>query len=261
MRNLSILAGCALLMLAQCDSASKKISSTTNTDPHNSSNSLDWQGGYYGITPCADCPGVATTVWLNNDMTYRVVTRYLEKQKDSTEYAGKFSWNDVGSTVMLDGEGKDAFPGGFFVGENTLSILDKSGEKVTGDRAMNYILSKENYQLLGHDWVLVELNGKPVNGDSTSGRTPHIRFHGTEGRFSGNGGCNGISGAFELKSMNSIAFLRVIRTQMACPALPLENEFLKVLETADNFNVSDTSLVLNKARMAPLARLRAVKSE
>jgi heat shock protein HslJ len=61
--------------------------------------------------------------------------------------------------------------------------------------------------------------------------------------------------------MNRIAFLRVIRTQMACPALPLENEFLKVLETADNFNVSDTSLVLNKARMAPLARLRAVKSE
>jgi heat shock protein HslJ len=250
-----------MLFFSQCDSASKKISSSTSNDQHNSSNSLDWEGAYYGVTPCADCPGIETIVWLNKDMTYRVVTRYMERQKDSTEYAGRFNWNDSGSAVILDGAGKDAFPGGFFVGENTLTLLDKDGQKITGDLAMNYILSKENYGLLGKDWVLVELNGKPLSMDSSTGRTPHIRFNEAEGRFSGNGGCNGISGAYELKGMNRISFLRVIRTQMACPALDIENEFLKVLETADNFNVSDTSLILNRARMAPLARLRAVKPE
>jgi heat shock protein HslJ len=257
-----MVAGFAVLFLfSRCDSASKKISSSAPGDQHNSSNSLDWEGAYYGVTPCADCPGIATIVRLNKDMTYRIVTRYMERQQDSTEYAGAFNWNDSGNVVTLEGDGKDAFPGGFFVGENTLALLDKDGQKVTGDLARNYILSKENYGLLEKDWVLVELNGKPVNMDSSSGRTPHIRFDGTQGRFSGNGGCNGISGAFELKGMNRVSFLRVIRTQMACPALDIENEFLKVLETADNFNVSDTSLVLNRARMAPLARLRAVKSE
>jgi heat shock protein HslJ len=262
MRNLSILAGCALMLLcSQCDSASKKISSSASGDQHNSSNSLDWEGSYYGVTPCADCPGIATIVWLNKDMTYRVVTRYMERQKDSTEYTGRFSWNDSGSVVSLEGAGKDAFPGGFLVGENTLTLLNKEGQKVTGDLAINYVLSKDNYGLLGKDWLLVELNGKPLDIDSTSGKTPHITFYEADGRFSGNGGCNGLSGAFELKGMNRISFVRVIRTQMACPALETENEFIKVLETADNFNVSDTSLVLNRARMAPLARLRAVKSE
>jgi hypothetical protein len=45
---------------------------------------------------------------------------------------------------------------------------------------------------------------------------------------------------------------------MACPELDIENELIKALETADNYNYANDKLVLNKARMAPLARFEAV---
>jgi hypothetical protein len=39
-----------------------------------------------------------------------------------------------------------------------------------------------------------------------------------------------------------------------------ETEFLKVFEMADNYSLSGTTLSLNKARMAPLARFEAVSA-
>jgi heat shock protein HslJ len=247
------------LGLSHCKPAAEQAGAATGGDQHNSSNSLDWQGVYYGVTPCADCPGIQTIVWLNEDMTYRITTRYLERQKDSTEYSGTFRWNDAGNAIILDGSGKQFFPGGFFVGESTLSVLDKEGNRMTGMLAAHYMLTKDNYRLLGKDWVLVELNGKPIGGSDSLGTPPHMRFIEAESRFAGNGGCNGLSGVFELKGMNRITFSHMIRTQMACPALDIENEFIKALETTDNFVVAGDTLVLNRARMAPLARLRAAE--
>ena len=40
--------------------------------------------------------------------------------------------------------------------------------------------------------------------------------------------------------------------------MDLEQEFLDALQNADNFNVVGDMLVLNKARMAPLARFKTV---
>jgi heat shock protein HslJ len=247
------------LGMSQCKPAAEQGGGASQGDQHNSSNSLDWPGVYYGVTPCADCPGIQTIVWLNEDMTYRITTRYLERQKDSTEYSGTFRWNDAGNAIVLDSSGKQFFPGGFFVGENTLTVLDRDGNRMAGELAAHYVLTKDNYKLLGTDWVLVELNGKPVSVSDSSGRTPHMRFMEAESRFAGNGGCNGLSGVFELKGMNRITFSNMIRTQMACPALDIENEFIKALETTDNFVVAGDTLVLNRARMAPLARLRAAE--
>jgi len=45
--------------------------------PHDSSvNSLDWAGSYHGVLPCADCAGIETTLILDYDLTYRIITRY-----------------------------------------------------------------------------------------------------------------------------------------------------------------------------------------
>ncbi len=48
-------------------------------------------------------------------------------------------------------------------------------------------------------------------------------------------------------------------TLMACPDMELEREFMKVLYTADNYNFDGKTIVLNKARMAPLARFEIMK--
>ena len=45
---------------------------------------------------------------------------------------------------------------------------------------------------------------------------------------------------------------------MACPDMETETQFYKVLEMVDNYYHNNDTLILNKAKMAPLARFVAV---
>ena len=85
-----------------------------------------------------------------------------------------------------------------------------------------------------------------------------ILFSKNSNRIIGNGGCNSISGEYKIESLNRITLSKMISTKMACPRMELEGEFLEALQKADNFNVVGDMLMLNKARMAPLARFKAV---
>lgn len=107
-------------------------------------------------------------------------------------------------------------------------------------------------------WKLIELMGKPVKADSTFMKEPHVIFKGDKNEVHGNGGCNGFGGEYEWKAPNRIKIERLMSTQMACPALDIENKFTKVLTEADNYYVKGDTLILNKAKMAPLARFVAV---
>ena len=112
------------------------------TDTHNSQNSLDWQGTYKGIIPCADCEGIATEVVLNTDLTFVIKTKYLGKGDQKTwEEKGIFTWGKSGAVIFLKGlTGK---PNQYKVGENTLTQLDMTGNIITGSLADKYILKKE----------------------------------------------------------------------------------------------------------------------
>lgn len=107
-------------------------------------------------------------------------------------------------------------------------------------------------------WKLVELYGKPV-ADQVNGKMPSLQLHTTDSRYSATGGCNGIGGNFSLESNGRIKFSAGMSTKMACDNMEVENELTKALMTADNYSLSGEDLSLNKARMAPLARFKAVK--
>ena len=105
-------------------------------------------------------------------------------------------------------------------------------------------------------WVLYELNGTPVVADSTTPKVPQITFSG-ENKFNGNTGCNTMAGSYELMEGNRIRLYNVITTKMACiNAMELESRFIEVVNSADNYNLNGDTLVMNKARMAPLARFK-----
>ena len=106
-------------------------------------------------------------------------------------------------------------------------------------------------------WKLIEIGGRAVD-DSVNNAVPHLVINESGGRFSENAVCNSIGGSFVVMPMNSVTFANVIRTQMACPEMELENELVRVLEMTDNYNISNDVLLLNKARMSPLARFRRV---
>ena len=103
-------------------------------------------------------------------------------------------------------------------------------------------------------WKLIELNGQPITTDSGYTKEPHLIFNVADTSVRGNGGCNGFGGKYELQDGNRIKMSKLISTMMACEKIQVENEYFKALEAADNYVLHGDTLVLNRARMAPLAR-------
>ena len=150
MKNKIILLACTSLFFFSCKKEMKKeevkadsiaVADTTATDMHNSQNSLDWQGTYKGVTPCADCEGIETEVVLNKDMTFIIKTKYLGKGDSKTfEEKGTFVWDKTGGIISLK-ELKDK-PNQYKVGENRLMQLDMEGKVIIGETARMYVLKK-----------------------------------------------------------------------------------------------------------------------
>lgn len=151
MKNKIILLTCVSFLFLNCKKEVKteeiktdtivKVAIETPVDSHNSQNSLDWQGTYKGVTPCADCEGIETEVVLNNDLTYVIRTKYLGKGDGKTlEEKGNFVWNKTGGNISL--QGLKGRPSQYKVGENQLTQLDMEGKPISGALAEKYVLTK-----------------------------------------------------------------------------------------------------------------------
>lgn len=104
-------------------------------------------------------------------------------------------------------------------------------------------------------WLLVELNGSMVEQDTTRHVSPHMIFKKGENKFNGNTGCNTMVGTYELPGGDGLKLSDIISTKMACmDNMQLESDFLGALNRADSYVIVGDTLVLNRARMAPLAR-------
>jgi uncharacterized lipoprotein NlpE involved in copper resistance len=109
-------------------------------DGASAKNSLDVLGIYKGVIPCADCEGIETIISLQSDSIYTVATTYLGKQEKAITAKGKWNWVD-GFTIALNGITNA--PNKYFVGENKLMQLDMNGQKITGELAAKYHLTKQ----------------------------------------------------------------------------------------------------------------------
>lgn len=107
-------------------------------DMHNAENSLGIAGTYSGTLPAADCPGIKTTLVLNNDHTFSLTSEYLEREAKVTE-GGNYAVSGNILTLAFSGEDRTLR---CKVGENTLTLLDGDGNEVTGDLAPMYVLKK-----------------------------------------------------------------------------------------------------------------------
>ncbi len=230
-----------------------KTGETTNAD--NSRNSLDWAGIYRGMLPCADCSGVRTQIILNKDLTYEMALQYVGKGSGVIKSNGMLQWNGAGSIITLTGSRE---PNQYLVGEGKLFKLDMDGKRIQGDVAEQYVLKKEDNEIIEKYWKLVELRGKKVTPSEIQDREPHFILKELDRNVIGHGGCNSFHGVYELSTGNRIRFSKMASTLTACGNMELEREFLDVLEMADNYNVNGDTLQLNRARMAPLARFAAV---
>ena len=133
----------------------------------------------------------------------------------------------------------------------------KTQKKASEKSTENYMLEKVDAALVEKYWKLTELDGNPVIVNDNQAKEAHIIFK-TDGRFNGDAGCNRITGSYRTEKSGRITFSQTASTKMMCLNMDTETKFLKMLETADSYTVQNDTLVLNKARMAPLARFVAV---
>ncbi|MBP0902757.1 META domain-containing protein [Mariniflexile gromovii] len=116
--------------------------------------------------------------------------------------------------------------------------------------------SKETTSIENVKWKLVTLMGKDV-----SDKNAFITFSKDDDKVYGNGSCNNFSGTYQLKEGNQITLSKMVATLMACMDMAVENQFMVVLERADNYSLNGNNMTLNKARMAPLAVFEAAEKE
>ena len=121
--------------------AEAKTETAAVPDMHTAQVSLDYEGKYKGVLPCADCEGIETELTLESGGKYTLQTTYLGKKETAFEKSGTFTWSENGSTITLS-DITDA-PNRYFVGENQLFQLDMEGNRITGELADKYILRKE----------------------------------------------------------------------------------------------------------------------
>lgn len=148
MKKVILAVACIALTMTSCKKENKAESTGAETEmkgttvPEKSSeNLLDWSGTYIGVTPCADCEGIETSITVNEDKTFAMSTKYLGKGNDIFQITGTFSWSSDGSTIKLDNIKNG--PSLFLVSANQLIMLDMNGNKITGALAKKYVLNKQ----------------------------------------------------------------------------------------------------------------------
>jgi uncharacterized lipoprotein NlpE involved in copper resistance len=121
--------------------ATAETAEATNHDYHHAANSLDWPGVYYGFTPCDDCKGVKTSLALNSNNSYILMTQFVGKSEREFVEKGKFAWSDESNMIFLTPR-NSTITKKYFVGENMLVQLDENGNRISGKLADRYILRR-----------------------------------------------------------------------------------------------------------------------
>lgn len=111
---------------------------------HQSQEAINWPGIYLGFTPCSDCVGIKTTLALNKNNSYVLITQYVNKSDREFVEKGKYTWDKSSKTITLTPRNGDAVAQQYVVGENTLTQLDNKGERITGKLAEKYVLHRKD---------------------------------------------------------------------------------------------------------------------
>ena len=106
-------------------------------------------------------------------------------------------------------------------------------------------------------WKLVRLGAAPVQVVEKQ-REPHLIFAASELRLSGHGGCNRVTGSFEVDG-DRLKIGPMATTRMACPVgMEQEQRFLRAVQTVETFRIRGSHLEMMDATGAVVARLEAV---
>ncbi len=226
---------------------------------HSSKNSLDWKGVYRGMMPCEDCEGIQTEIILSKNNTYEMAKRHEGKSTEISIEKGSFRWSAEGNKITFYSANNTTEYANYLVGENQLVKLDNNGDKIIDEYSGMYVFKKKGFddRITEKYWQLIELNGKVVE-PTKSIQQLNFMLKLKDSRVYGYGGCNRFSGHFELLDGNRILFTKMLNTLIGCKNAEQEQAFLKVFELIDHYTIKNDTLSLAKARMASMAKFKAI---
>lgn len=244
-----------LLYIAFFTQACQNPKTETGKASDNSQATLDWQGTYTGVLPCADCEGIETILTLNRNLKYTLSTKYIGKDEQALQGTGTFRWDTAASMILLNDI--DGGPAQYLVRENELIQLDSDGNRIKGSLAERYILRETIESILASvRWNLIELMGKYLESSSA-----HIRFDPEINLINGYGWCNTFSGTYEfLENRGHIKFSEMIPTSKVCPDTTIEKQLLNMFRAIDTYKIDGKFLSLSRSGATPLAKFEAIRS-
>jgi heat shock protein HslJ len=238
-----------VLLLISCGNTSSK--------KEYSGNLINWEGIYSNVVPCADCEGIQTTVVLNKDMTYSLITKYLSKDTNVYSQKGNFLWNKQGNRITLKNIDPNAFPTKYIIEENKLIQLDILGNPLEETMQLYYTLEKVS-DIVEKPWKLIELNGKEIKPTSLSKEACFI-LKVENNRVNGNGSCNSFSGTYTLHNGKKIKFSQFTSTKKACKNMKIETEFFMTLALTDHYEVIQDTLFLTTKTKSFVAKFMLIE--
>ena len=134
-----LLLGCSFFEIS-CNSGTERVPEPAeNNSTQEKSPSKTFSGKYSGVTPCADCPGIETTIFFTPDSVFIETLNYLDRN---------VSFSDTGRWIISDKIIAVSFPGKpterFFLikSDSTLAMLDAEKKEIEGNLAAKFILKK-----------------------------------------------------------------------------------------------------------------------
>lgn len=240
----------SVLVLISCNNSSTK---------EQDKNKVIWEGVYSNVVPCADCAGIQSTIVLNKDMTYLIITKYLGEDMDVLSQKGTFLWDKNENKITLEGIDPNEAPTMYILEENKLIQLDIEGNPLEENLRLQYSLEKVS-DIIEKPWKLVELNGKEIIASDKSEEACFIMKI-ENYRINGNGGCNSFNGNYVLSNGNKIEFSTFIATQKACKNMETETKLFEAMGLVSSYSIKQDTLFLNTETVTPVAKFVYTEKE
>lgn len=227
--------------------SSTKLAPTN--DQHSSRLALDWNGIYNGFVSINN-ETYNVQLALFSDLSYKLRLGLKNTGTTDSIIKGSFEWDKTGSIITLQGSVTGISK--FKVIENRLAVLptNKKNESSLSTETNYFTKDVAISRILANKWTLTQLRGENIQ---PSENTAYIQFNSKEEKVSGNLGCNGFFGSYELGPMNRLRFKGIAATMKMCPDMKTEDSLNEVLNIADSYILNGNQLQLIKGRMAPLA--------
>jgi uncharacterized lipoprotein YbaY/heat shock protein HslJ len=219
---------------------------------------------FVGTMPCADCPGIHYQLDLKPDHTFSSHMKYQERDATFND-SGRWELANNGKMLVLQGKSKvnEKFS---VLDADTLRKLDINGNEIVSQ--LNYDLKRAPQSAPGErpaaadaplentHWKLAALGDASVSADSVQSEA-FLVLDPQQHRISGSGGCNRLTGSYELDG-EQLKFGQTAGTMMMCPkGMDTEQDFFKSLGQVNQWKITGQRLELLDSDRKVLARFAA----